>query len=88
MRLDKYLKISRIIKRRPLAKQVAEQNRIQVNGQIAKPALKVGVGDEIAITFGQTILTVKVLRLANHVRKDEAATLYEVINEERINKDE
>ncbi|MBO1004449.1 RNA-binding S4 domain-containing protein [Pseudogracilibacillus auburnensis] len=88
MRLDKFLKVSRIIKRRPLAKQVAEQNRIKVNDVVAKPSINVEVGDEITITFGQTILTVKVLNLKDHVKKEEATSLYEVVKEEKINQDE
>lgn len=84
MRLDKFLKVSRIIKRRPLAKQVAEQGRIKVNGQVAKPSVELAIEDEIEITFGQTIFTVKVLLLKDHVRKDEATSLYEVISEERV----
>ncbi|MEI3613968.1 RNA-binding S4 domain-containing protein [Pseudogracilibacillus sp. SO30301A] len=88
MRLDKFLKVSRLIKRRPLAKQIAEQNRIKVNGQIAKPSVNVETGDEIEITFGQTVVTVKVTSVKDHVRKEEATTLYEVIKEEKINRDE
>lgn len=88
MRLDKYLKVSRLIKRRPLAKQIAEQDRIKVNGIVAKPSVNVEPGDEIEITFGQTIVTVKVNRVQEHVKKNEAATLYEVIKEEKINRDE
>lgn len=84
MRLDKFLKVSRLIKRRPLAKEIAEQNRIKVNGDVAKPSVKVAVGDEIEITFGQTIVTVKVLELKEHVKKEEATSLYEVVKEERI----
>lgn len=84
MRLDKFLKVSRLIKRRPLAKEIAEQNRIKVNGDVAKPSVKVAVGDEIEITLGQTIVTVKVLELKEHVKKEEATSLYEVIKEERI----
>lgn len=85
MRLDKFLKVSRIIKRRPLAKEIAERERIKVNDSIAKPSVNVAVGDEIEITFGQTILTVKVTMLKEHVKKDEAAMLYEVVKEERTN---
>ena len=84
MRLDKFLKVSRIIKRRPLAKQVAEQGRIKVNGQVAKPSVDLSVHDEIEITFGQTILTVKVLQLKDHVKKEKATSLYEVGSEERL----
>ncbi|HLS23352.1 MAG TPA: RNA-binding S4 domain-containing protein [Pseudogracilibacillus sp.] len=83
MRLDKFLKVSRLIRRRPLAKEVAEDGRIKINGQVAKPATKVEVGDEIEITFGQKIVTVEVVKLQEHVRKAEATSLYEVVNEER-----
>ena len=85
MRLDKFLKVSRIIKRRPLAKEIAEKNRIKVNGNIAKPSVNIAVNDEIEITFGQTVLTVQVKQLKEHVKKDEATMLYEVIKEERTN---
>jgi len=83
MRLDKFLKVSRIIKRRPVAKEIAEQNRIKVNGVVAKPSVNLEVGDEIEITFGQKIVTVKVLQVKEHVKKAEATMLYEIINEEK-----
>lgn len=84
MRLDKFLKVSRIIKRRPLAKEIAEKDRIKINGTVAKPSVVVAVGDEIEITFGQSVLTLEVKRLKDHVKKDEATTLYEIIKQERI----
>jgi len=83
MRLDKFLKLSRLIKRRTLAKEIAEQGRIKLNGQIAKPATNVAIDDEIEITFGQTIVTVKVLALKQHVKKADATSLYEMIKEEK-----
>lgn len=83
MRLDKFLKVSRLIRRRPLAKEVADQGRIKINDSTAKASTSVSEGDEIEITFGQTILTVKVKQLKEHVKKDEATELYEVIKEER-----
>ena len=82
MRLDKYLKVSRLIKRRPLAKEVAEDGRIKINGTVAKPSTTVEVEDEIEITFGRNVVTVQVLALKEHVRKAEATSLYEVIREE------
>jgi len=81
MRLDKFLKVSRLIKRRPVAKELAEKQRIKVNGEVAKPSVAVEVGDEIEITFGQTIVTVKVNLLKEHVKKDEATLLYDVIKQ-------
>lgn len=82
MRLDKFLKVSRLIKRRPLAKEIAEQERIRVNGAVAKPSTKIAVNDEIEIVFGQKIVTVKVLKLKEHVKKEEASDLYELLREE------
>lgn len=84
MRLDKYLKNARIIKRRPLAKQVADQGRIKINGNPAKASTTVSAGDEVEIQFGQKILTVKVVSVRDIVRKDEAETLYTVVSEKRI----
>lgn len=84
MRLDKFLKISRLIKRRTLAKEVAEQGRIEINGSVAKASSKVSAGDELTIRFGQKILTVKIQDLKEHVKKEDASSLYTVIKEENI----
>ncbi|GLO64281.1 MULTISPECIES: RNA-binding S4 domain-containing protein [Oceanobacillus] len=84
MRLDKFLKISRVIKRRTLAKEVAEQGRISVNGNTAKASTKLSEGDELAIRFGQKIVHVRVNSLREIVRKEEAETLYTIIKEEKI----
>ncbi|UOQ91361.1 RNA-binding S4 domain-containing protein [Halobacillus shinanisalinarum] len=86
MRLDKFLKISRLIKRRTLAKEVADQGRISINGLKSKAATDVSVGDELTIQFGQKILTIEVKSLRENVKKDEATTLYEIKNEEPVNK--
>lgn len=82
MRLDKFLKVSRLIRRRPVAKEVAEEGRIKINENVAKPSTTLEVGDEIEIAFGQKIVTVRVLELKEHVKKAEATSLYEVIHEE------
>lgn len=87
LRLDKFLKNSRLIRRRPLAKRVADQGRIQINGRVAKAATNVEIGDEIVIQFGQTLVTVRVIDVRDVVRKEEATSLYEVIKEEKINGD-
>ena len=79
MRLDKYLKNSRIIKRRTVAKEACEQGRVEVNGKVAKPGLELKLGDVIQITFGSNILKVKVTSLQENVRKDDAQDLYEVV---------
>ncbi|WP_019376361.1 RNA-binding S4 domain-containing protein [Virgibacillus halodenitrificans] len=83
MRLDKFLKISRLIKRRTLAKEVADQGRITINGNQAKASSTVAVGDELMIKFGQKLVTIEVTALRETVKKDEAETLYKVLKEEK-----
>ena len=80
MRLDKYLKNSRIIKRRTVAKDACEKGRVEVNGRMAKPGLELKTGDEIKITFGSNILKVRVLAMPETVRKEDADSMYEVID--------
>ncbi len=84
MRLDKFLKISRLIKRRTLAKEVAEQGRIQINGNQAKASANVAVGDTLTIRFGQKQLTIEITSLRETVKKDEASSLYKVISEQEV----
>ncbi len=84
MRLDKFLKISRIIKRRTVAKEVADKGRIQVNGKLAKSSTDVKVGDELRIQFGNKILEVAVEELHESTKKDEAAKMYRIISETRV----
>lgn len=84
MRLDKYLKVSRLIKRRTLAKEVAVQGRITINGKVAKPGTVVKEGDELQIRFGQKIVTARVERLQPSAKKDEAAGMFTILKEERL----
>lgn len=88
MRLDKYLKVSRIIKRRTLAKEVSDQGRILVNGSQAKASTTVKVGDELTIRFGQRIVTARVDRIQETSRKDEAAEMYTILKEEKAQSEE
>lgn len=83
MRLDKYLKVSRLIKRRTLAKEVAEAERILVNDKPAKPSKELKVGDLITIEFGNKIVTVRVVSLEATVKKSEATEMYEFVSEEK-----
>lgn len=76
MRLDKYLKVSRLIKRRTVANEACDAQRVSVNGKPAKASYDVKVGDKITIGFGQRQLTVEVLQVAETVRKDDAAAMY------------
>ena len=84
MRLDKFLKVSRIIKRRSVAKEVADQGRIKINGKESKASADVKVGDTLEIRLGQKVLTAKVEKLVETTKKDEAAGMYTIIGEERI----
>ena len=79
MRLDKFLKVSRIIKRRTVANDVCTGGRVTVNGREAKPSVKLKVGDVVSIMFGNGKVTFKVLMLADTVKKDDASTMYEII---------
>ena len=83
MRLDKFLKVSRIIKRRTLSKEMSEASRVKVNGKVAKPSTKLKIGDIIEIEFGRSILVVKVNELRDHVLKDDSHMLYDIIEEKK-----
>ena len=83
MRLDKFLKVSRIIKRRTLSKEMSESSRVKVNGKIAKPSTRLKIGDIIEIEFGRTILTVQVKELRDHVLKNDSTMLYDILDEKR-----
>ncbi|MEC1719945.1 RNA-binding S4 domain-containing protein [Schinkia azotoformans] len=84
MRLDKFLKVSRLIKRRTLAKEVADQGRISINGVQAKASSTVKVGDELTIRFGQKLVTVKIDAIKDTTKKEDAASMYTVVKEEKI----
>ena len=81
MRLDKYLKVSRLIKRRTLAKEASESERILVNDKIAKPSKELKIGDTITIEFGRKEITIKVLSLTPSIKKEDASNMYELISE-------
>ncbi len=84
LRLDKFLKVSRLIRRRTVAKEVCDKGRISLNGQVAKAGTNVKAGDELAIQFGQKLVTVKVNEIKERVRKEEADAMYTVIREENL----
>lgn len=88
MRLDKFLKVSRLIKRRTLAKEVSDQGRITINGVVAKASSTVKAGDELSIRFGQKRVTVRIEKLQETTRKDEAAEMYTVVKEEKVGESE
>ncbi len=76
MRLDKYLKVSRLIKRRTVANEACDSDRITVNGKPAKASYQVKTGDVIEISFGQRTLKVEVLQISEHALKADAAAMY------------
>ena len=79
MRLDKYLKVSRLIKRRTVANEACDAGRVMINGKVAKAGSEVKIGDVIEITFGSGSVKVKVIDIVDSPRKEVAATLYEPI---------
>ena len=80
MRLDKYLKVSRIIKRRTVANEACENGLVSVNGKVAKPSLELKPGDEIEVRYGTRTTRFRVLSLEETVRKNEASEMYEVLS--------
>ena len=87
MRLDNYLKVARILKRRTISKELAENSRVLVNGKVAKPAKEVNIGDVIEIVYGNRVLKVKVKDIKDVVKKNDATVLYEVLDEYYIQQD-
>lgn len=82
MRLDKYLKVTRLIKRRSVAKELADADRILVNGRLAKPSTKLEINDIIQITFKNNTSTFQVLDLKDHVKKSNVDIMYKMIENE------
>ena len=84
MRLDKYLKVSRVIKRRTLAKDIIDIGLIKVNQKAAKPSTSIKVNDIIELSLGERILTVRVTSLLPYAKKDDASSMFEIISENVI----
>ncbi len=76
MRLDKYLKVSRLIKRRTVANEACDNGRIMVNGRVVKASYEVKPGDRLEIAMGQRTVAVEVVQVAENVRKDDAGAMY------------
>lgn len=79
MRIDKYLKVSRIIKRRTVAQEACEGGKVTINGKVAKPSSEVKVGDVLTLQFGIKTVTVEVLEVKEVVKKDDASLMYRQI---------
>lgn len=82
MRLDKYLKVSRLIKRRSVANDACDATRVSVNGKAAKASYNVKIGDLITVQFGTKSVTVKVIDIRETTKKTEAVGMYEVVSEQ------
>ncbi len=79
MRIDKFLKVSRIIKRRTLANEACSKEKVSINGRPAKPGSEVKVGDIVEIRFGENLTRIKVLKVTEHVKKEESIEMYELL---------
>ncbi|WAW15049.1 RNA-binding S4 domain-containing protein [Peptostreptococcus equinus] len=79
MRLDKFLKVSRIIKRRTVAKEACEKGMVEINGKTAKSSTEVKVGDILKLTFGEKVVEYRITQIKEHVLKDQAKEMYEAI---------
>ncbi|MFH5811873.1 RNA-binding S4 domain-containing protein [Companilactobacillus sp. FL22-1] len=79
MRLDKYLKVSRIIKRRTVAKEFADNGRALINDRVAKSSSEVAVGDVLELHFGEKTMKIRVLNIKETTKKDESADMYEEV---------
>lgn len=80
MRLDKFLKVSRIIKRRTVANNACDSEHVKVNGRDAKASYDVKIGDIIEVSFGERVLKIRVKDIKEHTLKNDASELYEVLN--------
>lgn len=79
MRIDKYLKLTRIIKRRTIAQEACDQGRVLINGKVAKAGSQVKIGDKIQIIFGNKEASYEVLDIKEHVKKEEVESLYRIV---------
>ena len=84
MRLDKYLKVSRLIKRRTVANEACDAGRVSVNGKVARASYEVKEGDCVDITFGQKIISLRVRSVNEYATKDNASDMYEITGEKSI----
>lgn len=84
MRIDKYLKLTRLIKRRTVAKELLDRGLFKINNKIAKPSSEVEIGDHILLVLGRRILEIEVLMTCDYCKKEESNNLYKIIREEII----
>jgi ribosomal 50S subunit-recycling heat shock protein len=79
LRIDKFLKVSRIIKRRTVANQICSQGRVSINGRVAKPGTEVAVGDKLEIRYGDDVRQYEILDISEHISKGDASQMYRII---------
>ena len=84
MRLDKYLKVARIIKRRTVSKDIISFGQVSINNKKAKPSSEVKIGDFITLQLGNRLITIEVLSINDKIKKEEALNLYKIIDEKEI----
>ncbi len=84
MRLDKYLKLTRLVKRRSVAKDLANLDKFLVNDKLAKPSKEINIGDKIDLYLGRHHIVIKVLNIKDHCLKEDSTSLYEVLKDEII----
>ena len=87
MRIDKYLKLTRLIKRRTVAKELLERGIFKINDKVAKPSSEVKEGDILVLLLGRHKLTVRVNKIVSYVKKEDTQDLYELISDKIINED-
>ena len=83
MRVDKFLKVARVLKRRAISKELADNDRILINNKVAKPSTTVKVDDLITVIFGNRSITIQVTQIFDHIKKEEADTMYKIVEELR-----
>ena len=84
MRIDKYLKVSRVVKRRTVANEVCSAGRVQINGKVVKPGAEVKEGDIVSIQFGNGVTRFRVLAIKETVRKEQANEMYELLEGKEV----
>ena len=84
MRLDKYLKVSRLIKRRTVANEACDAGRVLVNGKVARASYDVKLGDKLELQLGNRILAVEVLEITEYANRETASNLYRLMSEEKV----
>jgi ribosomal 50S subunit-recycling heat shock protein len=84
LRLDKFLKVSRLVKRRTLAKELCDAGRVTIGTRVAKSSSVVQVGDELSIRYGHKRVRVAIVALMENPRKEQAASMYELLSEEKL----